>query len=64
MIRKDLPNLPQDVRASVVTMISGFENLSELAEEDRRYILATNQELRYQSGSNNRLKGLNIKTNL
>lgn len=64
MIRQDLPNLPQDVRASVVTMIQEFENLSELAEEDRRYILATNQELRYQSGANNRLKGLNIKTNL
>jgi hypothetical protein len=64
MIRKDLPNLPQDVRASVVTMIQGFENLSELAEEDRRHIIATHQELRYQSSTNNRLKGLNIKTNL
>jgi TM2 domain-containing membrane protein YozV len=63
-IREDLPNLPDEVRASVVTMIQGFENLSELAEEDRRYILATDQGIRSQNYTNNRLKGLNIKTKL
>jgi hypothetical protein len=45
-------------------MIEEFENLSQLAEEDRRYILDTHKELQYQTSNNNRLKGLRIKTNI